>query len=305
MLVTERQFPLALDISINNLWRPLMSNEIIYSHLLSKSDKIHHIVRYIKFVQSFKHQTKQKGLTEYHHILPKCKGLFPEYKSLYQHPWNGVHLTQRQHFIAHWMLHKIFGDSQTRAFWLMCKGRKIVTSKVYESVKKEMSISLSEINKGNKWGFSKGIKRTEQQNKYKSECQKKVTEFISPDGTIYIHKGFADFCKLHKLNMPCMRRVVLGQRPHHKGWKCRYITNEYPEFAPYDPIKRAKNSAEGHKKVFYYKSPDGTIGTYKGITDFSNEYKICQASISTMLKNGTGSVKGWICRYEPITSDDT
>lgn len=279
-----------------------MSSEIIYSSIISKSNKIHHILRYIKFINSLKNQPKQKGLTEHHHILPKCKGMFPEYKSLYKNPWNGVHLTQRQHFIAHWMLHNIFGDTQTRAFWLMCKSRKRIPSKLYESVKKEMSVMLSEINKGNQRG--KGYKMTEEQKQFNIERNKKVTEFISPDGTVYIHKGFAEFCDLHNLNMPCMRRVVLGQRSHHKGWKCRYIENDYPEFKPYDPINRAIKSAEGHKKLIHYISPEGTIGSHKGIKDFCNQYKLNQDKIRYMIKHGTGNVNGWICRSYPLSTQD-
>lgn len=48
---------------------------------------------------------KIKGKTEHHHILPQS--LFPEYKSLTKHNWNGVHLTAREHFICHWLLTKM------------------------------------------------------------------------------------------------------------------------------------------------------------------------------------------------------
>lgn len=198
-----------------------MTSTNTYMLILTKSNKIHYISRYIKFINLLKHQQKQKGVTEHHHILPKCKDLFPEYKSLHQNSWNGIHLTKRQHFIAHWMLHKIFGSSQTRAFWLMCRSRKTISSRIYELLKLESSQMISKINKGNSNG--KGYKFTEEQKQSSAERKKKITEFISPDGTIYIHKGFADFCILHNLKLSMMRRVVLGIRPHHKGWKCKYI----------------------------------------------------------------------------------
>ncbi len=38
---------------------------------------------------------------ENHHILPKTKGLFAEFKNLKEFPWNGVLLTAREHFIVH------------------------------------------------------------------------------------------------------------------------------------------------------------------------------------------------------------
>jgi len=62
--------------------------------------------------------------------------MFPEYKALPTHPWNGVHLTTREHFLAHWMLSRIFPKtSQARAFFymsnIMCTNR----SKDYECAK--------------------------------------------------------------------------------------------------------------------------------------------------------------------------
>ena len=46
-----------------------------------------------------------KGKTELHHVLPKS--MFPEYKNLREHSWNGVYLTAREHFICHWLLTKM------------------------------------------------------------------------------------------------------------------------------------------------------------------------------------------------------
>ncbi len=43
---------------------------------------------------------------ENHHILPKAKGLFDEYKDLNKFPWNGVLLTAKEHFICHRLIQK-------------------------------------------------------------------------------------------------------------------------------------------------------------------------------------------------------
>jgi len=62
--------------------------------------------------------------------------MFPEYKTLKTFLWNGVHLTPREHFIAHWMLSKIFpGTSQTRAFYHMTNIMQRKRSKDYEQLK--------------------------------------------------------------------------------------------------------------------------------------------------------------------------
>jgi hypothetical protein len=69
---------------------------------------------------------------ESHHILPI--GEFPKYKSFKQFPWNKINLTSRQHFIAHMILWKCYGNTQTHAFYAMVcwKGIKI-NSKLYEN----------------------------------------------------------------------------------------------------------------------------------------------------------------------------
>jgi hypothetical protein len=81
---------------------------------------LHHLSRYIKFITTHSSNKKIKYQTHFHHILPKAKDFFPEYKDLKLHNWNGIHLTAREHYIAHIMLHKAFpGSSQTLAFYNM------------------------------------------------------------------------------------------------------------------------------------------------------------------------------------------
>ena len=67
---------------------------------------------------------------EKHHILPKSKGGSNSKDNL-------INLTPREHFLAHWLLWKIYKDSSTRtAFHMMRNSRKnmkrILTSKQYE-----------------------------------------------------------------------------------------------------------------------------------------------------------------------------
>jgi hypothetical protein len=110
-----------------------VSIEILYNRTdISK----HRLVdRYLRYIASRPNQ-KIKGVTHWHHILPKAKDMFPEYKLLKVFPWNGVHLTPREHFLAHWMLSKIFpGTSQTRAFYHMTNVMQRKKSKDYELLK--------------------------------------------------------------------------------------------------------------------------------------------------------------------------
>lgn len=102
--------------------------------LLEKSQKNNYIIlnRYLKFISS-RAGIKKIGETHYHHILPKCKTFYPQYKNLKEHPWNGIHLTHREHYIAHWMLARAFPKtSQFRAFYNMTNTLKKKRSRLYE-----------------------------------------------------------------------------------------------------------------------------------------------------------------------------
>lgn len=91
---------------------------------------------------------KQKdGMLESHHILPKSLG-GSNIKS------NLVLLTPREHFIAHWLLYKIYtGKEKAKmayAFFRMCSNnpnqQRVTNSRLYQSRKEIMSLSCSGIN---------------------------------------------------------------------------------------------------------------------------------------------------------------
>ena len=133
-----------------------MTSKDIYSILSSKPHNPHYLNRYWKFIQALQYQIEIKGITEEHHICPKSHDLFPEYKSLKRNPWNGVHLTKRQHFISHWILAKAYKGKQIYAFWAMCNAQSPkddriraynISSKVYEQSK---NIFLKEASKDRK-----------------------------------------------------------------------------------------------------------------------------------------------------------
>ena len=91
--------------------------------------------RYLKFMSS---RTGQyvKGRTHLHHILPKASDFYSQYSSIADHPWNGVHLTHREHFIAHWMLARAFpSSSQSRAFYHMSNKLGRTQSRLYAAAR--------------------------------------------------------------------------------------------------------------------------------------------------------------------------
>lgn len=96
---------------------------------------VHYIKRYIKFISSRK-TVHKKNETHFHHILPKAKDFFPQFKNLKENSWNSISLTYREHFIAHLLLHKAFkGTSQSIAFFNMSNFLGKVNSKSYQEAK--------------------------------------------------------------------------------------------------------------------------------------------------------------------------
>jgi hypothetical protein len=94
----------------------------IYKILSSKPHNPHYLMRYYKFIQYCDKENKSLNEDVYkenHHICPKAEDLFPEYKNLNQHSWNSIHLTSRQHILAHVILWKAYGGSQSTAVYYM------------------------------------------------------------------------------------------------------------------------------------------------------------------------------------------
>lgn len=118
--------------------------------LLSKLD-----VRNIDYIDRYIEHTSKNNIssnyTEKHHILPKS--VFPEFKN---EKWNIVKLSGRDHFIAHYLLMESFVHKDiSYAFNMMKRVSKRMgkadlqmMSESYEKFRDELSLHLSEINKG-------------------------------------------------------------------------------------------------------------------------------------------------------------
>ena len=91
--------------------------------------------------------------TEKHHIIPRCLGGTDD-------PGNLVKLSAREHYLCHWLLTKIYPSGRNhykliRAFWMMhvtssTHGERHLNSRVYESLRKQMSAAMSDAQSGNK-----------------------------------------------------------------------------------------------------------------------------------------------------------
>jgi len=106
----------------------------IYEELNKKSINKRYVDRYIEFINHF-----QNSGNIQHHILPKAKDMWPEYSELKIYEWNKCFLGEREHFIAHWILWKALGGSQTFAFYQMKnKNKEFLSSRVYKTLKENV-----------------------------------------------------------------------------------------------------------------------------------------------------------------------
>lgn len=123
----------------------------IYSHTGLFSDS-KYTKWYYSIISSAQSKYRSKGIGVYyerHHVLPES--LFPEYKNLIKHPWNGVLLTAKEHFICHLLLTKMVIKNSVHhlkmEYALIAFGRssnnqsRKMTSKVYSRIRTAYSIT--------------------------------------------------------------------------------------------------------------------------------------------------------------------
>lgn len=131
-------------------------NPDIKEILITKKCNPFYVQRYLKFINDCNNSNSsisEIGYVEAHHILPRS--LFPSASNLKIQTWNSILLTPRQHFIAHWMLSKVFVDLKDRAsaikgFYYMTIKSKCTseryTSKSFAYARKMHSNSMKEFN---------------------------------------------------------------------------------------------------------------------------------------------------------------
>ena len=113
------------ELDIKNIILDYMSD----NNLITERS-INMVNRYISFIEYKKLNTP--AVYEVHHILPQS--IFPEYKLFSNSPWNAVKLSLRCHYIAHIMLHYIFGEKMTYALYRMLSKDKR-DSRLYEHIR--------------------------------------------------------------------------------------------------------------------------------------------------------------------------
>ena len=182
-----------------------MNYRLIYSNLIFKA-----LAR-----------ANNEGYFERHHIVPKSLGGIDDKANL-------VKLTAREHFIAHCLLAKIYGETQWSAVILM-KGEPVtgkynryINSRLYEIAKKKCAIETSKQFKCNTYGSAhkgkprpdisaalKGRKRPEHSEKLKGRKRPDVSK--RQLGTKQTEE--------HKLAIKTGKSIRNGKPYKHRGVK--------------------------------------------------------------------------------------
>lgn len=121
---------------------------------------------------------------ENHHIIPKSCGGTNKSNNL-------ILLTPKEHFIAHLLLTKMYNgllcNKMNYALWMMCnrlrKDEKIISSKMYENVKKVISKNRKNFRYSDesKKKMSDSAKKRKNGRKRSEETRKKISEKMKGD----------------------------------------------------------------------------------------------------------------------------
>lgn len=114
--------------------------------LRSKPNNSHYLSRYIKFVEYCLSNPSQQA-DEAHHICPKSRDMFPEYKSFGRFPWNKSLMTKKQHRLAHLLLAKAYSWSASQSFCALKFFQKGGT-KLFESLQLQRNATHAERMRG-------------------------------------------------------------------------------------------------------------------------------------------------------------
>ena len=206
--------------------------------LISVEHEPRWVSRYIKFIDYCKScDINIDEYTENHHILPKS--IFPNFSKFTDYPWNKITLTARQHFIAHYMLAKLYGGKMWYAYNMMINcdefGKRVYTigSVFYEKARISYSLEVSKQSSGenNYWygkdrsGELNPMFGREQTEETKAKIGEKAKErFEDPTYRIkYVGKNNGMYGKKKsedvKQRTAASRKITFASLPEDHYWK--------------------------------------------------------------------------------------
>ena len=235
---------------------------------------------------------------EGHHILPKCKGGTGTSTRAKNNP-NIVLLTAREHFLAHWLLWKIYGDRQMAlAFHKMMSSTKntnrITSSRGYEEAREAFRTT----NIGNTYGI--GVKRIisdEQKRKQSEAMTGLMVGDLNPSKRLDVRKKISEKLKGKTRSDETKEkiRILVKNRPKVKCPYCNKETDtrnakkwhfdnciNNPNGHNRETTNFNKNNTYGCKKIVDIK----TNKIFNSIKEVAAYYNVHSVSITRWIKIG-------------------
>lgn len=234
---------------------------------------------------------------EGHHIIPKWMGGTGNSNRPKNNP-NIVLLTAREHFLAHWLLWRIYRNrSSALAFHKMISNNKNQNRKYSSKGYEEARMAFSETNKGNKYGV--GVKRiiTDEQKRKQSDAMKgKMIGELNPSKRLDVRKKISEKLKGKPKSTTAKKNIGIAVKNRPKI-KCKWCLKEVDSMNakkwhfdncllnPNGHSRKAtnftKNNQYGNKSVIDLHS--GMI--YNSISDAAKYYNVCGVTITRWIKS--------------------
>lgn len=148
---------------------------------------------------------------------------------------------------------------------------------------KNNSMNLPGVREKHKKAVKKSMDNPDWKEKHKIGCNKNkcIYEITDPSGNVFKILGLNSFCKKYNLSQSKMSTVAVGQRKHHRGWKCKKISESRAR--PY----RKNVSINTKTYKISYKNKSYII---ENLTNFCRENGLSYSSMITY-----GKCQGYIC----------
>lgn len=235
---------------------------------------------YCNLIRKAENRTPPEGYTEKHHIFPVS--IFGKNNRI-------VVLTAREHYVAHFLLYRLFAKRYGKthshfkkmqlAFWLMCNYDRYgnTCSRLYQILREEISQRYSGDNNPaklpeNRIKISKGVAGLGERHPMKNlENRKKQSEMM-------------------KRNNPSKRQDVIMKK------RLKMIGNKNGLGYKFTETQKNNISNSLSKQIYEVTSPDGKVFIVINLRKFCSLYNIDSSCMYKVSKGKYDNHKGWKCR---------
>lgn len=205
-----------------------------------------------------------ESYTEKHHITPKCMGGSSDTENI-------VRLTGREHFVAHWLLHRMYPDNKglVKAFHAMATMQRPNCGRFVPS-----SRAVAE----SREAFNKQQMKVVHSYTLQGEYHKTYNSIKEAAESVGVTRGNISTC-------------INGRKHLHSVGGFQW-SREKVESLP--PVKRMHNAQK--RKIEMLKD-NKVIQVFSSITEAAKEVGTCIGNISPVLNGHRKTAKGYFWRY--------